>query len=262
MSMQVRVLGAFGSALQEKRPCGFLIDERVILDAGTISSSAKPVDLAKIDHVILSHAHLDHCKDLAFLTDLIFGLRDEPVGIWGTEEILKDIQAYLFNDRIWPDFSKIPADKPIVRFHVMPHRQPVKIGDLTVTAIPVNHPVPADGFLVDNGEEVFVYSGDTGETDEIWELAAKEERLAAVFVETSFTNQMKGIADLSGHLVPSQLPGELGKLGQHFGRVPIYVYHIKPQMEKEVKAELKKLKMANLAPVKQDEVIRISLIRV
>jgi cAMP phosphodiesterase len=261
MSMQLRVLGAYGSALREKRPCGFLLDEKLMIDAGTISSAASEVKLAAIDDVLISHAHLDHCKDLAFLTDLIFGQRDKPIRIWGTEGVLADIKAHLFNNRIWPDFSVIPPENPIVSFHTIAHYEPVRIADYTVRAIPVNHPVPADGFLIDNGHEVLMYSGDTGETDEIWALAAKEERLAAVLVETSFPNSMKGVADISGHLVPSQLPAEIRKLGAHATRVPIYVYHVKPQVEEETREQVAALKLDNLSVVNQDETIQISHIR-
>lgn len=261
MSMQVRALGAYGSALQEKRTCGFLVDERLMIDAGTISSAAKPVELKKIDDILLSHVHLDHCKDLAFLTDLIFGMRPTPVRVWGSAEVMRDIQAHLFNNRLWPDFTKIPPNNPICSFHVLPHRKPVQVGPYTVRAYPVNHPVPADGFLIDNGHEVLMYSGDTGETDEIWAAAAAEERLAGVMVECSFPNNMKGVADVSGHLVPAQLPREIQKLEAHAQRVPVYVYHLKPQVENEIRREIKALKLANVSVPKQEQVLQVSLVR-
>ncbi len=261
MSMHVRVLGAYGSALQEKRPCGFLVDDTLMIDGGTISSAAVKVDLTAIDHVLISHAHLDHIKDIAFLPDLIFGQRKTPVAIWGTEEVMGDIKKHLFNNRLWPDFTVIPPESPMVSLNVIPHKQPVKIGKYTVTAFPVNHPVPADGFLIDNGHEVLMYSGDTGETDEIWAAAAAEERLGAVFVETAFPNNMRGVADVSGHLVPGQLPTEVGKLGSRAHRIPVHVYHIKPHVEAEVRKEIEALNMANVTPVEQDEVISVSLVR-
>ncbi len=262
MSMQVRVLGAYGSALQEKRTCGFLIDSRLMIDGGTISSAACEVDLARIDDIVLSHAHLDHCKDVGFLCDLIFGLRETPLRCWGTAEVIADVQKHIFNNRIWPDFTRIPtADKPIIEFHVLPHRETVQVGPYRITAFPVNHPVPADGFLIDNGHEVLVYSGDTGETDELWAAAAAESRVAAVLVETSFPNALKGVADVSGHLVPAQLPAELGKLGNHAARVPIYAYHLKPQAEAEIMTEITALGMQNLRVSRQDEVIEVSLLR-
>ena len=260
MSMKVRVLGAYGSALGEKRTCGFLIDDRLMLDAGTISSASNVPALEKIDDVLISHAHLDHCKDLAFLTDLIFGRRNDPISIWGTAEVLGDVQKHLFNNRIWPDFSVIPsADKPIVRFHPIDRDVPVKIGNYQVTAIAVNHPVPADGFLIDNGEDVLLYSGDTGETENIWKAGAAQSRLAGILLETSFPNAMKGIADLSGHLVPSQVPGELQKLGPRNSQIPVYIYHLKPQAEDEIKAEFAALGLSNVSVVEQDQVLEISL---
>ena len=260
MGMKVRVLGAYGSSLGDKRTCGFLIDDCLMLDAGTISSATTVPELSRIDHVLVSHAHLDHCKDLAFLTDLIFGQRSEPLHVWGTAEVLADVQKHLFNNRIWPDFSVIPsADNPIVRFQTIEREVPQKIGNYVVTAYSVNHPVPADGFLIDNGVEVLLYSGDTGETHRIWAAATTEERLAGILLETSFPNAMKGVADLSGHLVPSQVPGELQKLGPQGSKLPVYIYHLKPQVEAEIMAELEALGMSNVSVVRQGETLDISL---
>ncbi len=262
MSMRVRALGAYGSALQDKKPCGFLVDDRLMIDAGTISSAKKSPVLANIDDILVSHVHLDHCKDLAFLTDLVFGLRKEPIRIWGTQEVIADLQAHMFNNRLWPDFTKIPPDSPIVTLNVIPHREPVKIGPYTVRAIPVNHPVPADGFLIDNDQVILMYSGDTGITEEIWDIASKEERLGAVMVECAFPNSMKGVADVSGHLVPSMLPGEISKLGAHAASVPVFAYHIKPQVDREVRAEIKELGLPNLSIIEQDKVLTVSLVNV
>jgi cAMP phosphodiesterase len=260
MSMRVRALGAYGSALQDKRTCGFLVDDRMMVDAGTISSAKKSPNLPAIDHVLLSHAHLDHCKDLAFLTDLIFGMRKEPVVMWGSAEVVADIQNHMFNNRLWPDFTKIPADNPIIKLNVLPHRQPVQVGPYVVTAYPVNHPVPADGFLIDNGQQVLMYSGDTGETDEIWAAAAKEERLSGVLLECSFPNNMKGVADISGHLVPAQLPGELAKLGAKAKDLPVWIYHLKPQVEKEIREQIAALGMPNVQVIEQDKQVSVSAI--
>jgi cAMP phosphodiesterase len=257
--MRVRALGAYGSALEDKKTCGFLVDDRMMVDAGTISSAKKAPNLPLIDDVLLSHVHLDHCKDLAFLTDLVFGQRQSPIRLWGSAEVIKDIQAHMFNNRLWPDFTKIPADKPIITLHTVEHRKPFKVGPYSVRAYPVNHPVPADGFLIDNGEQVLMYSGDTGETEEIWKAAAAEERLGAVLLECSFPNNMKGVADISGHLVPAQLPAEIAKLGARARSVPIYIYHLKPQVEKEIRQQIDDLKLDNVKVVDQDKTFKVNL---
>ena len=104
------------------------------------------------------------------------------------------------------------------------------------------------------------YSGDTGETDELWAAAAKEERLAGALVECSFPNSMKGVADISGHLVPSQLPKEIAKLGPNAHRIPVQIYHLKPQLEKEIKEQIKALGLSNVSVVEQDKSVTVSLI--
>ncbi len=105
-----------------------------------------------------------------------------------------------------------------------------------------------------------MYSGDTGETEELWAAAAKEERLAGALVECSFPNSMKGVADISGHLVPSQLPKEIGKLGANAHRIPVHIYHLKPQVEKEIKDQITALNLSNVTVVEQDKTFNISLL--
>ena len=68
---------------------------------------------ARIDHILVTHAHLDHVRDIMFLADNIniSACRDFPVTIVSTEGILNALKEHLFNDAIWPDFSVIPDEK-------------------------------------------------------------------------------------------------------------------------------------------------------
>ncbi len=67
--MKIRVLGNFGSQGQGQRPSAFLINDRILLDAGTVTGALSVEEQARIEYALLSHAHLDHIVGLAFLTD-------------------------------------------------------------------------------------------------------------------------------------------------------------------------------------------------
>jgi 3',5'-cyclic-nucleotide phosphodiesterase len=115
---------------------------------------------------------------------------------------------------------------------------PTLVGDaLTVVPIMVNHTVPACGFIVHDGEGALVFSGDTGPTDRLWEVARGLGDVRAVIVETSFPDRLEALAAASGHLTPGLLARELDKMPP----CPVWVYHIKPMFYDETVEELDKL---------------------
>jgi ribonuclease BN (tRNA processing enzyme) len=114
-----------------------------------------------------------------------------------------------------------------------------------VKAIPMNHPVPAVGFLVSDGNSSFIYSADTGPNEGLWKEAAKAKNLKAIIVDTSFPNSLDAIADVSGHFTPEQLHQDLAK-AKVDKNTAIYIYHIKPVHQKKVLDELRGLGRKNV----------------
>lgn len=239
--MKVRILGCSGSEAIGHNPPGFLVNDVMMLDAGTITAALSIEAQSRITDVLISHTHLDHIKSLLFLADNVIGRIKKPVNIHAIPKVIDAIRKHLMNDIIWPDFTKIPtlAD-PILAYVPMETGRTVKIAGLKVKAIPMNHPVPAVGFLVSDGKSSFIYSADTGPNEVLWKEAAKVKNLSAVIVDTSFPNSMDFVAGLSGHFTPNQLHHDLtmARIGHD---VPIYIYHIKPVHKKKVIAELKAL---------------------
>jgi ribonuclease BN (tRNA processing enzyme) len=160
--------------------------------------------------------------------------------------VIDAIRLHLMNDLIWPDFTRIPtADNPVLTYAPMPVGKSVNIAGLKVKTIPMNHPVPAVGFLVSDAKSSLLYSADTGPNEGLWKEAAKAKNLKAIIVDTSFPNSLDGIASLSGHFTPGQLHQDLTKARVGFD-VPIYIYHIKPVHKKKVISELKALGRRNV----------------
>ena len=235
--MEIRVLGCYGGEAPGHRTTCFLVNSKLAIDAGAVTGALSLKDQAKVDAVILTHSHLDHVRDLAFLADNVFGKRERPVTIHGLPETIRELQNHIFNNSVWPDFSRIPnPEHPILAYREIRENTPFEIDGLTIVAIKVNHTVPAAGFIVANETKSFAFSGDTGPTEAFWLEAAKRADLAAVFLEASFPSRLSELAELTGHLTPALARLELAKLGRP--EVPVYLHHMKPQYLKEIMGEV------------------------
>jgi ribonuclease BN (tRNA processing enzyme) len=120
-----------------------------------------------------------------------------------------------------------------------------RVAHLTVTAIPVNHIVPTVGLLVSDGKITVAFSSDTAETEEFWKMTSRAPHLEALFIEASFPNSMRALAQASKHLTPAMLHDELHKLS-HNG-MDILAVHLKPAYRETVARELTELGMDNLS---------------
>ncbi len=235
--MKVRVLGCFGSRLPGRFTSGLLIDQHLLLDAGTIASSMPLEEQLQIDDILLTHAHLDHIVDLAFLADNVMSQRKKPIRIWAPEPILDALRQHLFNDFVWPDFTKIPTpESPIVSLNSLPEDGPVEVGGYTIHYTRTNHTVYTVGYCLSSKRGSLFYSGDTSTTEGLWEMAGRCTDLKIAFIETSFPNRLEWLAEVSGHLTPAMLKVELEKFGKR--DVPIKIFHMKPQFLEDLQTEL------------------------
>jgi ribonuclease BN (tRNA processing enzyme) len=250
--MKIRVLGCYGAELSGFNTTSFLINESIILDAGAVTSTLNLNEQAKITDILISHSHLDHIKDIPFLAANMVGIEHHTINIISAEAILTYIKAHLFNDAIWPDFAMLPTpDAPILKFYRIPTNQDIPLHDITIRAVRVNHSVDAVGYIIKDKSSTIVYTGDTGPTEEIWKETNQENNLKAIFIETSFPNRLKKLADDSGHLTPSGLEEELKKI--HNGSPDIFILHIKPQYLKESKEELDRIGNPRIQILSQGE---------
>jgi cAMP phosphodiesterase len=248
--MKVRVLGAFGSEGQGQRPSAFLVNDRILVDAGTVGAALSVPEQIQIEHAVISHAHLDHTVGLAFLTDTLAMVAPERrVTVTGIAPVIDALRAYAFNDALWPDFTAIPTGSaPVLGFRMLEEGREARVGDLWVTPVPVDHTVPTTGFIIHDGETGFVYSGDTGPTERLWRLAREMRGLKALIVETAFPSRLGELAKVSGHLTPATLRRELDKMPAD---IPVWIYHIKPQLFEETAEELAKIDPARVLALDQ-----------
>ena len=225
--MKLRVLGCSGGiGGRHLRTTSLLVDHDVLIDAGTGVADLTIAELAMVDHVFLTHTHLDHIASLPLMVDTVGDRRSIPLTVYGTEAVLTILRNHIFNWAIWPDFSEIPTPQnPFLQFQVIELGKGISLAGRRITALPVDHTVPAVGYQLDSGSASLDFSGDTGICDAFWKAVNKIRNLKHLIVECAFSNREEQLARVSRHLCPNMLAGELLKLERE---CEIYITHLKP----------------------------------
>lgn len=224
--MKLRVLGCSGGIGGNLHTSAFLLDHDVLIDAGTGVNGLSLTELSMIDHVFVTHSHLDHIVSIPLLVDSVGAMRERPLTVYATEDTLNILRQHIFNWKVWPDFSEIPAGRqPFMRYQAIEVGETVVLDGRSITAVPANHVVPAVGYCLDSGNASLVYSGDTTSNDALWEVVNRIGNLRYLLIETAFSNNEKELAILSKHLCPSLLVEELEKFR---GTAEVFITHLKP----------------------------------
>ncbi len=252
--MKLRVLGSAGAEFPHFHPPGFLIDEALLLDAGTIGAVLSEDEQWAIRHILVTHSHLDHIRGIPVLADnILIKNLGHRVRIAGTREVLAALKTHLLNDIIWPDFARLPSpEEPVIAYLELEPERTTDIGGYTVTTCRVDHSVPAVGYILRREGKGILYTGDTGPTEAIWQHATG---LSALIVEASFPNAMEGTAQLTGHLTPRLLGRELKKVAKLPPR--ILITHPKPQYYDTIGAELEALGIPGLRLLRDGDVYEL-----
>ena len=247
--MKLKVLGGHGGLSQGHLTTSFLIDDKILIDAGSVASSLSIPDQAKINHILISHGHLDHIKDLAFMCDNCFTLRDRAFEVYTHKTVKEIIHRHLFNDIVWPDFTKIPSpDRPMIKINPI-LEETFFIEDYSITSVKVNHAQDALGFIIEKNDVALLFTLDTGPTDKIWEVSRGIKNLKGIFTEVSFPNNQAEVATVSHHHTPNSLMRELSKMPPN---IPVIITHMKPYFKDEIISELDLLGNPRLQVLKVD----------
>ncbi len=250
--MRLRVLGCSGGELPRHRTTCFLVDGTLAIDAGALTASLSLPELMRVDDIVLTHSHFDHVKDVPLLADLLIGRRRRPVRIHASRRCARTLRESVFNGELWPDFTRIPTTQtPVIEIIPFDPEKPFKVGKYTVSPVPVDHPVESVGFTISDGRATIGISGDPGPTDAFWKAINACPRLSALLVELSFPSSLQWLADVSGHLTPRTLRGELGKLERN--GFPVLLYHYKPAHLAELRRELSGMRLANVRVLRQGD---------
>jgi glyoxylase-like metal-dependent hydrolase (beta-lactamase superfamily II) len=237
--MQIRVLGCSGSIAAGSRTTSFLLDDNVLIDAGTGVGDLTLDELARIDHILVTHSHLDHVLAIGLLADSVTRRRRAaarpPVQVHALAATIAALRLHVFNGVIWPDFTRLPdVTNPVLRFEAVEVGQVLQLGARQVEVLPARHTVPAVGYAVLGSQGAWVFTGDTGPNPDLWQRL-QTLPVSALVIETAFRDDEHALASLSQHLCPAQLQVELERLSAH---ADVYITHIKPGEVDAVMSEI------------------------
>jgi ribonuclease BN (tRNA processing enzyme) len=241
--MIVQVLGCSGAIAAGCRTTAFLLEHDVLIDAGTGVGDLSLEALARIDHILISHSHLDHVLAIGLLADSVIRLREregrDSIKVHALPQTIAALRAHIFNDVIWPDFTRLPtAQQPVLELVPFAVGDTLVLGGKRIEVLSASHTVPAVGFGVDGGAAGWwIYTGDTGPNPELWRRL-RQMHVAQLVIETAFSDEERDLARLSKHLCPTELGNELAQLR---GRVDVYITHIKPGEIDAVMTEVDRL---------------------
>ncbi|MBA3695766.1 MAG: 3',5'-cyclic-nucleotide phosphodiesterase [Methylotenera sp.] len=239
--MQIKVLGCSGGIGGHLRTTSMLVDDDILIDAGTGVGDLTMDALMKIDHILITHSHLDHIGFIPLLIDTVMGFRTEPITVHATNETLETLRKHIFNWKVWPDFNMIPnVTQPFLLYHEVELGKTLNFSGRKFTPIPANHVVPAIGYHVEGSAHSLIFTGDTTVCEALWLAANKIKNLKYLIIETAFSNSELELAKLSKHLCPSMLVSELEKLDSALHQLPIEVFitHLKPGEAETIMQEI------------------------
>lgn len=219
-----------------RRSTCYRIDDRILIDAGTGVARLTLAEMVRIEHILLTHAHLDHVACLPLMIDTIAGHRGAPTRVWGLPGVLQVLREHILNDAVWPDFTTIPsAEHPFLSLHPYPSDTALQIEGLEVEVLSADHGIPACGLLLRKEDTAVAFSGDSGPDPRFW-AAAVASNVSAVAVECSYPNREAELARMSSHMHVDELVWLSQTLPLH---VALIVVHRKPGREDEIEAEVR-----------------------
>lgn len=240
--MRLKVLGAYGASDATHNLTGYLIEDRIAVDAGTLTSKLTLLQQAKIELVYVTHAHADHIRDLPHLIQNRFAQNVPPLTIVAARDVMDKLRDHVFNGEVWPDFERFispETGKAAIQYRALVPGKRTTMAGVALTAVKVDHSVAAAGLILELDSQSIVFTGDTGPTREIWKRTNKADKVVAVITEASFPNDYQKIADESGHLSPQTLATELTKIEVD---VPVYASHRKLPYERKIESEIKNIR--------------------
>lgn len=228
--MNVRVLGCSGGVNQDVATTSFLIDDDILIDAGSGVCHLSLQEMLRIRHVFITHSHLDHIAAIPLLADTLYDdLKQSPLRVYALPATLKALKDHIFNWVIWPDFTELPdKDHGVISLVPMQPGDIVELNGRDIDMVKVNHTVDGAAYIVSKAGKNFAFSGDTTTNDDFWQALNKLDSVDMLVVESAFSDEDAKLADLARHYCPRLLAADLNKLEHD---VTINISHLKPGYE-------------------------------
>ncbi len=234
--MRLKILGCSGGIGKGLRTSSYMVDDDILLDAGTGVGDLSVDEMLGLKHIFLTHSHLDHVCTIPLLIDTLFESLTEPLNIYGSRETIDALKAHVFNWTLWPDFSELPnKNSAVMQYHILRQSESITLGNRTVRHVHVNHAVPCVAYHITNGASSICYSGDTTTCNSLWNCINEQKTLSMLVVECAFPNENEELAGLAKHYCPNTLAADIKKLKVD---TKIAITHLKPGGEQDTKDQL------------------------
>ena len=226
----IQILGAYGTKSKGFGTSSFLLNSSNVIDAGNILNTLEENSI-EIENIWLTHSHLDHIEDIAYILDNYFCMRKKTLNIIGLPQTIQAIQKHYLNDEIWPDFSKIKlqdSDQYTVEYKTLSIEEEYTINSKsTLRAFYTDHTVASCGYIYTQDENSILITADTYSLESTRVEIQKDKSIKTIVVECSFPSEMENLAKESKHLTPKLLFGMLKSL-ENSG-ISLFINHIKPK---------------------------------
>jgi HD-GYP domain-containing protein (c-di-GMP phosphodiesterase class II)/phosphoribosyl 1,2-cyclic phosphodiesterase len=236
---QIQVLGAYGTKLNGRGTSSFYLNSKNVIDAGNLLEplGTKSVE---IENIWLTHSHLDHIVDIAYVIENYFSLRKKTLNIIGLPETIKAVKENFLNNTIWPDFSQIRmnnSSQMAITYTELDVNIEYSLGENeSVKAFKTDHTVASCGYIYTRNDSAILITSDTFSLKSMIEKVHKNKKITSIVVECSFPNELKDLAIESKHLTPKLVFQQLKELKRD--NLTLYINHIKPLYLKKITDEI------------------------
>lgn len=239
----IEFLGTGGTRTPSQGTTCLRVSEHCVIDAGNLINTFGD-DVFTVEHIFLTHSHLDHIIDIPFLADLFVTQKSISLKIYGLSATLDDLRQFIFNHRVWPNFEEINlighSDKTI-ELIPLELEIPYAVDDIVLTPFKTNHTEGSCGYIIGKEGSAILFTADTYRCERIWELLDERPNIHTLITELSFPSAFDKLAFDSKHLTPALLADELKKCKRN--DFTLYVMHLKVLFIKTVIEEINALQL-------------------
>lgn len=239
----IEFLGTGGTRTPTQGTTCLRVSEHCVIDAGNLINRFGD-DVFTIEHIFLTHSHLDHIIDIPFLADLFVTQKSVSLKVYGLKSTLDNLRQFIFNERIWPNFEEIILighTSKTVEFIELEFDIPYSVDDVTLTPFETDHMVGSCGYIIEKNGSGILFTADTYRCDRIWELLDERPHIHSLVTELSFPSHFDKLAYESKHLTPALLGDELKKCRRD--DFSIHVMHLKKLFTTAILEELQSLEL-------------------
>ena len=235
----ITVLGAFGTKAKGYGTSSFLLNETNAIDAGNLLVGLEEKS-AKLENIWITHSHLDHISDIAYIIDNYFSSIKKSINICALPQTIKAIKKHFLNDIIWPDFSKIDLSnsegKCINYVEIELDKEYPLSREESIKAFKTDHTVPSCGFIYKKDKTSVLITADTYALDNVIDILESDLSIKSMVLECSFPSDMEDLAIESKHLTAKLLLRSLQTLKRE--DIKLYINHIKPLYLEDISKEI------------------------